>query len=281
MTVTTSKRNSEMAESLEKETRLITVKGIRCTIEKRICQGGCKKEFWVFPNSTAEHARSDCRFVCNVPIDDIPEHIMRRYDQYTERERETFEMEKQAYSRQLFSKTNPKTKPPKQAKEKPKPLLKENDPAFIRQQRRWETAIARARKILQRKSAFPMFRESVAAIASSVVTNKKNFSIKCFSALVGLDRKTLQGWIHVKREVVDRISVYNGNFLAARRTRDVLKENPLVDMDLNSLFIQESLKCQEEPKRKKRKNKSNGLSTISPSGKIKAYRTKIKVKYVS
>jgi hypothetical protein len=199
----------------EKETKTIEVDGILCTLEKRECLNGCKKEFWVMPTSTALHARSDCTFVCNVPIDQIPDHIMRRYDQYSIPQ-DGFDVERVAYAKQIFTKTNPKTKPKKT--EKPRPVPKEEDPGYQRQVRKWMIAVSRARRLIEKKSKFPRFREAIADIANAVVTNKKNFSIKCFSAMVGLDRKTLQGWIHVKCDIINNISEYDGNFLAARKT---------------------------------------------------------------
>lgn len=259
---------------------MVLIQGISCTLEKRICQGGCEKEFWTCPQSTAEHARSDCKFVCNVPIDQIPEHIMRRYDQYAN-PRE-LELEKQAYARQLFSKTNPKTKPIKLKQEKPKPLPREEDPKFIRQQRKWNKAIGRAKLLMERKDRIPKFREAVASIASAVVTNKKNFSIKCFSASVGLDRKTLQSWIHVKCDIINQLSSYDGNFLAARKTREFLRENPESPLDLNVIFLEEARKCKNiREKSRRKKSKSNGLLKINFSGKTKVYRMKIKIKYAS
>jgi hypothetical protein len=267
------------------ETKIVTIFGHELTLEKRVCLGGCKKEFWVCPESQAVHARSDCLFVCNVPIDDIPEHIMKRYDK--DYDRDSWEQEKKDFSRNLFAKTNSKTKPPKKTAFLPKPKRKpkEIDTGKIeREKRRWNIAVYRVRRILQRREAMPRFRESVACIASAVVKNKKNFSIKCFSSLVGLDRKTLQCWIHVKSDVLDHLTVYDGNFLAAKKTREILKSQPDGGFDMNEVFIQESIKCMMPQKRQRKKEMekcSNGSSITSKSGRIKAYRMKIKIKSVS
>lgn len=281
----TAKTLKQSSRTPERETRTVLIHGMPCTLEKRKCQGGCDKEFWVMPSSTAEHARSDCKFVCGVPIDQIPEDIMRRYDQYfnanTTSNRD-FDSEKKDYTRQLFSKTSVRTKPAKP--EKPKPLPKEEDPIHIKQMRRWNTAITRARRIMEKKEHMPRFRESVASIARAVVTNKKNFSIKCFSLMVGLDRKTLQSWINVKSEIVDKISVYDGNFLAARKTREYLKRNPDESLDIEMIYIQESQRCRKQKVKEDAIKKTEplpGLSTIVPCGKTRIYRMKIKVKYVS
>lgn len=269
------------------ETKDIVVNGISCTLEKRTCQNGCKKEFWVMPHSTAQHARSDCTFVCNVPIDDIPDHIMRRYDQYASPQ-EGLDFEKLAYQKQVFTKTNNRTKPKKP--EKPKAMSKEDDPIYQRQCRKWMTAIFRAKKLIENKTKLPRFREAVAEIANAVVTNKKNFSIKCFSAMVGLDRKTLQGWIHVKCDIINKIENYDGNFLAARKTRDFVRLNPQDKVDLNLVFAEEKERCKLNQSERHRKvlsivnfarSESHGSSRTEVSGKIKIYRMKIRINCVS
>jgi hypothetical protein len=270
------------------ETKDVVVDGISCTLEKRVCQNGCKKEFWVMHHSTAQHARSDCTFVCNVSIDDIPDHIMRRYDQYAIHNQDGLDFEKLAYAKQIFTKTNNRTKPKKP--DKPKPISKEDDPGYQRQCRKWLTAISRARKLIDNKVKLPRFRESVAEIANAVVTNKKNFSIKCFSAMVGLDRKTLQGWIHVKCDIINKIENYDGNFLAARKTRDFVRLNPYEKIDLNLVFAEEKERCKLNQSERHRKvlnivnfakSESHGSSRTEVSGKIKIYRMKIRIKCVS
>lgn len=266
------------------ETKIVTIFGHELMLEKRICLGGCKKEFWVCPESQAVHARSDCLFVCNVPIDDIPEHIMKRYDK--DYDRDSWEQEKKDFSRNLFAKTNSKTKPPKKTPAvKPRKKPKENDTSKIeREKRRWNIAVYRVRRILERREILPQFRESVASIACAVVKNKKNFSIKCFSSLVGLDRKTLQCWIHVKCDVLDHLTVYDGNFLAAKKTREILKSRPDDGFDMNEIFTQEAIKCMMPQKRQRKKETREsltGCSTTSKPGRIKAYRMKIKIKSVS
>lgn len=269
----------------EVETKIVTIFGHEMVLEKRMCLGGCKKEFWVCPESQAVHARSDCLFVCNVPIDDIPEHIMKRYDK--DYDRDSWEQEKKDFSRNLFAKTNSKTKPPKKTAPAPKQRKppKENDTGKIeREKRRWNTAVYRVRRILSRREEMPRFRECVASIAVAVVKSKKNFSIKCFSGLVGLDRKTLQCWIHVKSDVLDHLTVYDGNFLAAKKTREILKSNSYGSFDMNEIFTQEAIKCMMPQKRQRKKDtkeSSNGFSTTRKPGKIKAYRMKIKIKSVS
>jgi hypothetical protein len=281
-----SKQISKTAETAL-ETKDVVVDGISCTLEKRVCQNGCKKEFWVMPHSTAQHARSDCTFVCNVPIDDIPDHIMRRYDQYASPQ-EGLDFEKLAYAKQVFAKTNNRLKPKKP--EKPKPIPKEDDPGYQRQCRKWQTAVTRARKLIDNKVKLPRFREAVAEIANAVVTNKKNFSIKCFSAMVGLDRKTLQGWIHVKCDIINKIQNYDGNFLAARKTRDHLRMNPHEKLDLNVIFVREQARCKQSQSQKQQpvlnivnfaRSESHGSSRTEVSGKIKIYRMKIKINCVS
>jgi len=266
------------------ETKDIVVDGISCTLENRICQNGCKKEFWVMPHSTAQHARSDCTFVCNVLIDDIPDHIMRRYDQYASPQ-EGLDLEKLAYAKQIFTKTNNRTKPKKP--DKPKAISKEDDPTYRRQCRKWMTAVFRAKKLIENKNKLPRFREAVAEIANAVVTNKKNFSIKCFSAMVGLDRKTLQGWIHVKCDIINKIQNYDGNFLAARKTRDFVRLNPHDKIDLNLVFAEEKERCKINKHRKVlsivsfARSESHGSSRTEVSGKIKIYRMKIRINCVS
>jgi hypothetical protein len=265
------------------ETKIVTIFGHELTLERRICLGGCKKEFWVCPESQAVHARSDCLFVCNVPIDDIPEHIMKRYDK--DYDRDSWEQEKKDYAKNLFAKTNSKTKPPKKSAvlKKPKKQIKEDTGRLEREKRRWNTAVYSVRRILSRRERLPHFREAVAAIASAVVKNRKNFSIKCFSGLVGLDRKTLQCWIHVKSDVLDHITVYDGNFLAAKKTREIVKSAPEKSFNINEIFTQEAIKCMTPQKRRRKeevKESSIGCSVIKKSGKIKAYRMKIKIKSI-
>jgi hypothetical protein len=290
--------------SNQPETKTISVHGLECTVEKRFCAGGCGKEFWVFPESKAKHARSDCLYVCNVPINEIPEYIMKRFDsEYTlDVSRINVDDEKKRYAKQtLFNRSNVVSDEIKKNKREERKERKEKDIILknARQSFRWNRAIERVKKIIKNKSKLPRYREIVAIIAKSVVTNKKNFSIKCFSSQAGLDRKTLQTWLCVKYDIINKIEGYDGNFLAARRTRDIVRKNN--KQDISEIYQKEKEKCLQKKleiktsnQRKKqtqtnqkdilhlnKEDKSNGLSTTNSDGKMKTYRLKIKLKYVS
>lgn len=266
------------------ETREVVVHGTPCTLEKRVCEGGCRREFWVCPGSKAVHARSDCKYTCNLPIDQIPAHILQRFDEFPwqkEFEVERIEKERQAYARQLFSKSNPKTKPAKP--EKPKPIIKDDDSSHMRL-RRWNIAISRAKRVYERREYIPGFREAIAEIACAVITRKKKFSIKYFSILLGIDRKTLQLWIHVKYDIINAVSNYDGNFPAARKARERLRQAPGCAQEL---YDQEIARCQRKMEKRKLRlrargstsiEKSNGSSTIVTFGirKLSMIRARMK-----
>lgn len=160
---------------------VLEINGYKVKMEERVCSGGCKKKFKCSVSSKAYYARSDCALICKNRI----------------------------FSENMDGKT----------------ILERHRHEALKC---WKRNIDICRKLLNED--MEKNRLIIAQMALDSCLDRKDsqhrqkilkgFSGKAFSEEVGLDQKTLQTWMSVKRDVINKLpkSVYNNNYTAARRT---------------------------------------------------------------